>query len=372
MQSSNVSSGFGSGKSDDDERKENELKIKSIIIDGREFVLGRETGIGRFLKGLLHALVKSDIDLEIVLAIPHRNVVPNSLCNERKINIEEIPAGFLASEKALTALSKKGLSLFISPYPKLPVFGVRGQTLNTVHDVLDLTHPKYRKRLRTIFDRFRLRNALKQASLTWYVSEWSLKETQRYLGVVGKNPRVRYSPIDPRFRVTRMENENKILEEFQLKTGYVLVIGNGLPHKNLGVLLNIANSIPWELVFVGAAEKNRKYWQLTYQNAHPKWLPHVSDEYIPTIIRAAFCLAQPSTAEGYGYPPLEAMACGIPCVVSNIPVLKETTGGNALYANPNNSKEWIEAFQSLDNNTTYQSQIEKGAWLTAPSSSRPI
>lgn len=282
----------------------------------------------------------------------------------RKISIKDIPTGFLASEKALTALSKKGLSLFISPYPKLPVFGVRGQTLNTVHDVLDLTHPEYRKRLRTIFDRFRLRNALKQASLTWYMSEWSLKETERYLGVVGKNPRVRHSGIDARFGVARMENENKVLQEYDLKTGYVLVIGNGLPHKNLGVLLNIANSIPRDLVFVGVSKKSRKYWQSRYQNIQPRWIGHVRDEDLPAIIRAAFCLAQPSTAEGYAFPPLEAMACGVPALVSHIPVLRETTGGNALYADPNNPKEWMEVFKSLDDHTNYQSHIEKGLkWI---------
>lgn len=342
------------------------MKINRIIIDGREFVLGRETGIGRFLKGLLHALVRSDLNLEIVLAIPYKNAITNELCDMRNISIKDIPTGFLASEKALTALSKKGLSLFISPYPKLPVFGVRGQTLNTVHDVLDLTHPEYRKRLRTIFDRFRLRNALKQASLTWYMSEWSLQETERYLGVVGKNPRVRHSGIDARFGVARKENENKVLQEYDLKTGYVLVIGNGLPHKNLGVLLNIANSILRDLVFVGISEKSREYWQSRYQNVQPRWIGHVKDEDLPAIIRAAFCLAQPSTAEGYAFPPLEAMACGIPCIVSNIPVLKETTGGNALNADPDTPTEWIKALGALENIETYQDQVDKGLKWVEP------
>jgi glycosyltransferase involved in cell wall biosynthesis len=336
---------------------------RQILVDAREFVPGKITGIGRFLEGLVDALTDAALNTDIVLTSFRKHSVPKNLLKKRT-KLKEVPSSLISSEKVISDLTRTGVTLLLSPYPKLPLFGTYCKALNTVHDVLDLTHPAYRKRLRTMFDRFRFRKALKQASLTWYVSEWSLKETQRYLGVVGKNPRVRYSPIDARFRVTRMENENKILKEYQLKTGYVLVIGNGLPHKNLGVLLNIANSIPRELVFVGAAEKNKKYWQSTYQNAHPKWLPHVSDEDLPAIIRAASCLAQPSTAEGYGYPPLEAMACGIPCVVSNIPVLKETTGGNALYADPNNSKEWIEAFQSLDNNTTYKSQIEKGLkWI---------
>jgi len=337
-----------------------------ILVDGREFVFGRGTGIGRFLRGLLHALVKSDLNLEIVLAIHYRNAIPNELWEERKITIKDIPAGFLASEKAITALSKKGFSLFISPYPKLPVLGVRCQTLNTVHDVLDLTYPEYRKRLRTIFDRFRSQNALKQASLTWYMSECSLHETERYLGLVGKNPRVRHSGIDARYRVARMENENKVLQEYDLKTGYVLVIGNGLPHKNLGVLLNIANSNLRDLVFVGVSERSRKYWQSRYQHVQPKWIGHVKDEDLPAIIRAAFCLAQPSAAEGYAFPPLEAMACGVPALVSNVPVLRETTGGNALYVDPNDPKQWIDTLGSLENSENYRNQVERGLMWVKP------
>jgi glycosyltransferase involved in cell wall biosynthesis len=58
------------------------------------------------------------------------------------------------------------------------------------------------------------------------------------------------------------------------------------------------------------------------------------------------------------------MACGVPALVSDIPVLRETTGGNSLYADPNNPKEWIDVFKSLDDHTTYQSQIEKGLkWI---------
>jgi glycosyltransferase involved in cell wall biosynthesis len=304
------------------------------------------------------------LDLEVLLATTSKNAVPPELLTEKITILEELGNGFLASEKGLSDLTRTEITLLLSPYPKLPLYGTYCKAMNTVHDVLDLTHPAYRKRFRIIFDRFRLRNTLKQSSLTWYVSEWSLKETKRYLAMVGKNTRVRHSGIDARFGVARMENENKVLQEYDLKTGYVLVIGNGLPHKNLGVLLNISNSIPRDLVFVGVSEKSRKYWQSRYQNVQPRWIGHVKDEDLPAIIRAAFCLAQPSTAEGYGFPPLEAMACGVPALVSDIPVLRETTGGSALYADPNNPKEWIDGFKSLDDHTTYQSQIEKGLkWI---------
>jgi glycosyltransferase involved in cell wall biosynthesis len=335
-----------------------------ILIDGREFVLGKRTGIRRFLEGLLNALIASDLDLEVLLATTSKNAVPPELLTERITIVEELGKSFLASEKGLSDLTRTEITLLLSPYPKLPLYGTYCKAINTVHDVLDLTHPAYRKRFRIIFDRFRLRNALKQSYLTWYVSEWSQKETKRHMAMVGRNPRVRHSGIDARFRAGRFEKDDKVLQKYNLKSGYILVIGNGLPHKNLGVLLKIANSIPWDLVFVGVAEKNKNYWESRYRNVQSSWIVHVKDEDLPAIIRGAFCLSQPSTAEGYAFPPLEAMACGVPALVSDILVLKETTGGNALYADPNNPMEWIHVLKSLDNHATYQGQIEKGLkWI---------
>ena len=71
-----------------------------------------------------------------------------------------------------------------------------------------------------------------------------------------------------------------------------------------------------------------------------KWIRHVEEQHLPALLRGAFCLVQPSLVEGYGYPPLEAMACGMPAIVSGIPVLMETTGNYALSAPPYDPAAW--------------------------------
>ena len=139
-----------------------------------------------------------------------------------------------------------------------------------------------------------------------------------------------------------------------------MTLGNGLPHKNLGVLLSVADHLKREMVFAGVPEENQRFWKKYHASSKSRWIPCVPDDYLPVILRGAFCLAQTSTAEGYGYPPLEAMACGVPAVVSNIPVLLETTGGHALYANPYDSQAWLKAFQLLESREVYQEQIQKG------------
>jgi glycosyltransferase involved in cell wall biosynthesis len=337
-----------------------------ILIDAREFVQGRFTGIGRVLEGLTGALAKSEITGPLVLAAWHQELIPTELKKNGKIEIKEIPSSFVSSEKVLSGLTRRKFDLFISPYPKLPLFGCHCRCIHIIHDILDLTHPAYKRRSKVLFDGWRLKRALKDADLTWYDSTWSQKETRKYAGRIGKRTRVRYPGIDASFSPETSVDDGAALRRYGLEPGYVLVIGNGLPHKNLGVLLELADQMSRRIVFVGVQEKNRPYWESRYPNTSAIWINHVQAGDLPYLLRAAFCLAQPSTAEGYGYPPLESMACGTPAVVSNIPVLFETTGSIAQYADPGNPRSWTEAFDTLERDGVYEAQVEKGLKWVEP------
>jgi glycosyltransferase involved in cell wall biosynthesis len=155
------------------------------------------------------------------------------------------------------------------------------------------------------------------------------------------------------------------LEKYGLEAGgYILIIGNGLPHKNLGLLLGISERLSRKLVFIGVSKHNRSYWERLYPTSQAEWIEQVDDAELPPLLRHAFCLSQPSLAEGYGYPPLEAMACGTPAVVSNIEVLVETTGGNALVGELHDGQSWIEAYQRIENADVYHVQVQKGLqWI---------
>ena len=338
---------------------------QNILIDAREFVPGRFTGIARVILGLVEAL-QLQMDKEIVLAINYMRAIPVRLKDQSGLSFRDLPYNFLRSEWELSNITKQGFSLFISPYPKLPLFGCHCPSVHIIHDVLDLTHPAYKKRFKVCFDGYRLRKALKQAALTWYDSFWSLEETRRYAGFVGRNPRVRHPGINERFNIEEIKGQNEILNKYNLQAGYILTIGNGLPHKNLGVLLGIAGQLTRKIVFAGVSEERQLYWKAKFPRTDAIWIKYILDEDLPAIIRGAFCLAQPSTAEGYGYPPLEAMACGVPAVVSNIPVLVETTGKDALIAEPDDPKGWLEAFNVLEDNAYYKDQVEKGLRWVEP------
>jgi len=335
------------------------MKRIRILIDGREFVGKRLTGIGRVTQGLADALATSDLANQIVIAVPGTASLPSNLLNQERIVIEGIPAPFLRSEKALSRLTNH-FDICISPYPKLPLFGCHAKAAHIIHDILDLTHPAYKRRMKVHVDGWRLKTALKRADLTWYDSIWSKNETQRFAGGIGKRPRVRYPGIDMAFSPDKSIDDTAVLKKYDLEPGYVIAIGNGLPHKNLGVLLDFAAQISRRMVFVGVQDKNRRYWKSQYPNESAAWINRAEEADLPSLLRAAFCLAQPSTAEGYGYPPLEAMACGVPAIVSHIPVLFETTGSSALYADPHDPRSWLNSLYALESGDVRKGLIEKG------------
>jgi glycosyltransferase involved in cell wall biosynthesis len=334
--------------------------LKDILIDAREFRSDRLTGIGRVLLGLIDSLANCQFVEKIILATGNVEIVPFEISQLEKVETIKIPQSFVRSELALTQIAKKETRLFISPYPKFPFTGISRPAINMVHDVFFITHPAYKKNRIEHIGRIRLKSALKKADLTWFVSNHSKQETGKLVGFTGNNPKVRYSGIDSKFNNLKSEKDGYVLNKHKLAPGYILVVGNGKPHKNLGILLQISKNISRKIVFVGVSETAKNYWLQHCSESNAKWISHIGDEELPAIIRSSFCLAQPSTAEGYGLPPIEAIACGIPAVVSNISVLIETTGGKALTADPYDPETWMKAFHALENENLYESQTVAG------------
>ena len=336
------------------------MKTARILVDSREFDSSRKTGIARFLEGLLLQLGGRLAHVQIFLALGDSATLPPTVAGHRGFHHLLLPGNFLQAEWRLSHFSRTGFDLLVSPYPKLPLFGVGCLSIHTVHDVIDLDERNCNRVFRRSFDRWRLKNALHYASLTWYVSSWSQQQTQNLFGTAGRAPRIRPNGIADIFKKPVDPADASIRSIYGLDVGYVLSLSNGKPHKNLGVILNLADKVRRPIVLAGFGQSRRRHWINHPLASAIRWLDPIPDTHLPAVMRGAFCLVLSSNAEGFGYPPLEAMACGVPVIVSDIPVLQETTGGNALYADPRRTESWAIALGQLEDRRRYQSLSKQG------------
>ncbi|MES0371600.1 MAG: glycosyltransferase family 1 protein [Mariprofundaceae bacterium] len=332
------------------------LATKHLLIDGREFVTDRRTGIGRFLEGLLLAVTEVHRQWCVRVLLSPDCTLPNSL-KERVEVISVKDSGDALFGRECSRLSA-GADLFLSPYPKLPLAKLHCPMIHTVHDVLYLTHEVYRGSwLKCWLSKQRLRMALNQTDLTWFDSRQTERECEELFGKT-QHAKIRYPAIESAFVEDGDGRSNK--------RDYFLYVGNGLPHKNLDVVLHALEGMEGTLKCVGVKPEFTDALLAKYPGVQDKveFLQGIDDAALLTLYRSALALLMPSTAEGYGYPPLEALACGTPAVVADIPVLKETTGGFAMYCLPDDVDGWQAAMSQIQKGIHEDTQAEPLAiWI---------
>ena len=133
-----------------------------------------------------------------------------------------------------------------------------------------------------------------------------------------------YPGIEAQFQPVLKQDIERVKIKYKLPDQFVLSVGTQEPRKNLARLQEAMNELKIPLVLVG-----RHGW-----GAHTQTLGYVPDEDLPALYSAARVFAYPSLYEGFGFPVLEAMACGTPVVTSNVSSLPEIAGGAAILVDP--------------------------------------
>jgi glycosyltransferase involved in cell wall biosynthesis len=131
---------------------------------------------------------------------------------------------------------------------------------------------------------------------------------------------------------------------------YVLLLGSRAKHKNIEVVLRQAEGLDGagiDIVVVGAASSVFSTGAASFQRPNIHYAGYVNDDDLAALYERAICLAFPSKTEGFGIPPLEAMALGCPVICSNIPSLVEVGGEAAVYVGPDDESGWKTAIVDL-------------------------
>ena len=218
-------------------------------------------------------------------------------------------------------------------------------TVITIHDISHLRHPETHpvKRVRDLTRL--LPRAVKSASCVLTVSEFSRSEV---ISEFGLSPdRVVTTPlgVDPRFVPRDAEVTRGLLEPLGLTHGhYVLSVGTLEPRKNVLATIRAHGKLPadlrkrYPLAIAGKSgwltESLDRELGEAEARGDARRLGHVSDADLPLLYAGATLLAYPSFYEGFGLPPLEAMASGVPVIASNRASLPEVIGDAGLMLEP--------------------------------------
>lgn len=341
-----------------------------IGIDARAY--GSDwTGIGRYVRNLLRQITAQSsasshplAHAEFVVCIPPRHA--REVAGVPRTRIVPVSPSYYSLYEQ-TGLLRELLSLradlFHFPHFNVPIF-YRRPFVVTIHDLTPFHFPGrkrggaiHRMAYRSVF-----RSAVRHARAILTVSQFTEAELLRRFPTLRGNTRVVYEGIDALFlrddpRPAPAAVDLRVLQRFGITQPYLLSVGVWRTHKNLSGLLRafrLAREQGFRgILVVTGAQRNpwdddvRAFARMEGVSdavVTPGW---VSDDELATLYRSATACLVPSLSEGFGLPPLEAMASGTPVVAARSGSLPEILGDAAFFATPQDPASFASAVVSL-------------------------
>jgi glycosyltransferase involved in cell wall biosynthesis len=235
----------------------------------------------------------------------------------------------------------------------------------TVHDLLALKFPS-QYRLQYYYFIHVLPRVIRHSSAVIVDSESTKRDVHEHYGLDLDRIFVVYSAVNQGFQPASLDSQRHVKQKYGL-SNYILIVGASYPHKNvvraLQAFARVRSALPkMEVVVAGGRPP---YTETVRQEAHAlnlqevKFLGYVPPSELPALYSGARVLLYPSYYEGFGLPPLEAMACGCPVIVSHTSSLPEVCGDAACYVDPYDTGSIAESLRDLLTNEAAQEELRR-------------
>jgi len=325
-----------------------------IVIDGRRV---RDFGIGTYIRSLIHALGRIDAaNHYTVVTGPGEVRTWGALPGNFRIAVYGgDDHAYLDHVRFPLFLRRLKPDLVHIPLNRVPLLMMRPYVV-TIHDMVNLYYSeKAISPLHMSLRRFRFRRGLTRASRVIAVSEATKRDMETLLGVPADRVTRVYNAPDPGFlgrdAAASEEERRRVMERYQIDRPFLLYAGAIRQHKNIPRLVEAfavlreqlaSHAVYGDLGLVIIGDTISQYPAVRQAVLRSKmehavrFLGFVPFETLRCFYEAAAAFVFPSRHEGFGLPPLEAMACGTPVVTSNVSSLPEVAGDAAMLVNPGN------------------------------------
>ncbi|HEY4611658.1 MAG TPA: glycosyltransferase family 1 protein [Bacteroidota bacterium] len=347
-----------------------------IAIDGRTITRDR-TGVGKYAERIVDALLRTDSRNEYTLFLTEDSSSLHGP-NLQKIFIPGYNRMGLNRwwENALlpSFLRQYAIDIFFSPAYALPLFSKPAATkfIVTIHDLIAYSYPESFTLKMRLWQRLFVQNAARQADRIIAASQATRSDLLRYSSVDPNNVIVVHHAVEESFRpIQDIGLREKVRNKYALPEQFILTVGTIEPRKNHALLAHAYSRLPesirkrYPLVIAGSqgwyAEKILTEIRQYNLGESLKFVGFVEHEDLPVLYNLATLFVYPSLYEGFGYPPLEAMACGIPVITSNCSSLPEVVGDAAPLIDPHDLQQLARQMELvLTDETLWRELRQKG------------
>ena len=225
----------------------------------------------------------------------------------------------------------------------------------TIHDVGHRHDPRSYSRAARWYLEATTRYAARHANRLIAVSQSTADDLTRFYGVPGGRIAVVHSGIDARMRPQDPSRVAELLPRLEIGGAYFLYVGRNHPRKNLTMLCRAFDEarrrgLEAELILAGPGHDARS-------RSNVRVLPYVPADDLPALYAGAIAVTLPSRFEGFGFPALEAMACGTAVIASSAGALPEIVGTAGILLSPDDAGAWSQAMLELASDGALQRRL---------------
>jgi glycosyltransferase involved in cell wall biosynthesis len=310
-----------------------------IAIDARMINPGSMHGIARYVFELLKCLVTRGVGHEFFIIVNPQSPL-EAITWPKHMRLVPVKGSWfsLRQQWELPRLLRRIKADLLHAPSFMAPLACPCRLVMTIHDLNHMVLPQFYTPFHQFYYQVFVRGCVRRSEYILTVSQFSKDEIVRHFDISPDRVHVTYNGVSDHYRpVTDPDQLAYVRDLYELPDRFVFCVSNNKPHKNVHQLVRAYCHSRVDIPLVLACPVDRSLIRIaeSYGKKHLLYFSKfIDEEHLPSVYSMTHLFVYPSTYEGFGLPPLEALSCGAPVVVARSSSLPEVVGDSAIFTNP--------------------------------------